>query len=146
MKETDIVKGLKVLGIAYSKEFTKEECSTYYEFLQEYSYETFKTAVKNIIKKSKFLPKISELVKECDSCKELIKNEVIDFMWNSGYFKKGTCGELSDAQALRNYDKSIKFIEEGKVPKWLQEDMNYYYKLMKQEKLSCNEQLRIGQV
>ena len=87
MKQEELVKGLKVLGIAYSKDFTQDECSTYYEFLQEYSYETFKTAVKNIIKKSKFLPKISELVEECENCKEQLKFEVIEFMNAKGYFK-----------------------------------------------------------
>ena len=102
----DLVKGLNVLAIAYEKKqpngqpgFTKSECDTYYEFLQEYTYDTFKTAVKNIIKKSKFLPKISELVEECDNCKEQIKHEVIEFMWNSGYFKKGAYGEFPRSEA-----------------------------------------------
>jgi len=133
MKQEDLVKGLKVLGIAYSKEFTQDECATYYEFLQEYSYETFKAAVKNIIKKSKFLPKISELVEECENCKEQVKFEVIEFMKAKGYFK-----------ASSEYDKTIMWYSKGITPEWLKEDMKKYYRMMQQEKLSYNEQLRIG--
>lgn len=135
MKQEELVKGLKVLGIAYSKDFTQEECSTYYEFLQEYTYETFKTAVKNIIKKSKFLPKISELVEECENCKSQLKIEVIEFMKSKGYFK-----------APSEYDKTIDWYAKGITPEWLKEDMKKYYKMMQQDKLSYNEQLRIGQV
>ena len=135
MKQEELVKGLKVLGIAYSKTFTQEECATYYEFLHEYSYETFKTAVKNIIKKSKFLPKISELVEECENCKSQLKIDVIEFMKNNGYFK-----------APIEYDKTIDWYAKGIIPDWLKEDMNHYYKMMQQEKLSYTEQLRIGQV
>ena len=133
MKQEELVKGLKVLGIAYSKDFTQDECSTYYEFLQEYSYETFKTAVKNIIKKSKFLPKISELVEECENCKEQLKFEVIEFMNAKGYFKSPI-----------EYEKTIMWYSKGIIPSWLKEDLNKYYKMMQQDKLSYSEQLMIG--
>lgn len=133
MKQEELVKGLKVLGIAYSKDFTQEECSTYYEFLQEYTYDTFKAAVKNIIKKSKFLPKISELVEECENCKSQVKFEVIEFMNSKGYFKD-----------IREYEKTIMWYSKGITPKWLMEDMKKYYKLMQQDKLSYNDQLMIG--
>lgn len=129
MLQEDLVKGLKVLGIAYSKEFTQEECITYYEFLQEYSYDTFKAAVKNIIKKSKFLPKISELIEECENCKELVRYEVIEFMKTCGYFKD-----------IREYEKTIMWYSRGFIPSWLQEDLNKYYKTMQQYKLQYQEQ------
>ena len=135
MTQQDLIKGLKVLGIAYSKTFTQDECATYYEFLHEYSYETFKTAVKNIIKKSKFIPKISELVEECEKCRTQLKIEVIEFMKNKGYFKAPT-----------EYDKTSDWYTKGIIPDWLKEDMKQYYKMMQQEKLSYTEQLRIGQV
>ena len=133
MTQQDLVKGLKVLGIAYSKTFTQDECATYYEFLQEYTYETFKAAVKNLIKKTKFLPKISELVEECENCKSQLKFEVIEFMKAKGYFK-----------APNEYEKTIDWYTKGITPDWLKEDMKKYYKMMQQEKLSYNEQLRIG--
>ena len=133
MTQQDLVKGLKVLGIAYSKTFTQDECVTYYEFLQEYTYDTFRTAVKNIIKKSKFLPKISELVEECESCKGKIKYEVIEFMKIKGYFK-----------APGEYEKTIMWYSKGIIPNWLNEDMKKYYKMMQQEKLNYQEQKLLG--
>ena len=133
MKQEELVKGLKVLGIAYSKTFTQEECATYYEFLQDYSYETFKAAVKSLIKKTKFLPKISELVEECENSKSQLKFEVIEFMKTKGYFK-----------APNEYEKTIDWYAKGITPDWLKEDMKKYYKMMQQEKLCYNEQLRIG--
>lgn len=133
MKQDELVKGLKILGIAYSKEFTQDECVTYYEFLQEYSYDTFKTAVKNIIKKSKFLPKISELVEECEECKEQIRFEVIEFMKTKGYFKD-----------IREYEKTMMWYSKGIIPSWLKEDLNRYYKMMQQDKLQYQEQKLIG--
>ena len=133
MKQEDLVKGLKVLGIAYGKEFNQEECATYYEFLQEYSYDTFRTAVKNIIKKSKFLPKISDLIEECENCKEQVRYEVIEFMKAKGYFKDP-----------KEYEKTMYWYSRNIIPNWLKEDMNKYYKMMQQDKLQYQEQKLIG--
>lgn len=133
MTEQDLVKGLTYLGSAYGKEYNKIECEQHYDFLREYSYETFVVAVKNIIKKSKFLPKISELVEECDNCKKQVKVEVIEFMRAKGYFKNET-----------EYEKTIYWSSRENIPSWLREDMNKYYKMMQQEKLQYEEQKLIG--
>lgn len=133
MKQEDLIKGLKVLGIAYGKEFTSDECSTYYEFLQEYNYETFKAAVKNIIKKSKFLPKISELVEECENQRTQTRFDILDFMKNQGYFK-----------TPNEYDKASKFLQMNIIPEWFRDDLKKYYSMMNQEKLNHQEQVLIG--
>lgn len=135
MKQEELVKGLKVLGLAYGKDFTQEECVTYYEFLQEYSYETFKTAIKSLIKKSKFLPKISEIIEECENSKSSSWFEILSFMEKQGYFAVAS-----------EYDKASKWLERNIIPAWFKEDMKKYYAMMKQEKLGYNEPLRIGQV
>lgn len=141
MTEIECTKGLTYLGMAYGKTFTQQECELHYDFLREYNYETFVKAIKNIIKKSKFLPKINELIDECNNCKQNIKYEVVKFMLKSGYFKKGDYEELDFEQELRNYEKTKKFINENNVPEWLQKDINYYYKLMKQDRLVNNQKL-----
>lgn len=133
MTEIELIKGLKFLGIAYSKEFDQDECQVYYEFLKDYSYDTFRTAVKSIIKKSKFLPKINELVDECESSKNNSKLEIVEFMRARGYFK-----------CAREYEKTTKWILEDNVPDWLKKDINEYYKMMKQDLLEAPEQLMIG--
>lgn len=133
MKDFELVQGLQMLGMAYGKEFTQQECELYYEFLQEYSYETFKTAVKNIIRTSKFIPKINELIEACDKAKEQVKFDVLEFMQSKGYFK-----------APIEYEKASLFMERGNVPEWLQKDINHYYKMMRQETLEYKETLMIG--
>lgn len=133
MTEQDLVKGLTYLGSAYGKEYNKMECEQHYDFLNEYSYETFVKAIKNIIKKSKFLPKISELVEECEECKEQVRFEVIEFMKTKGYFKD-----------IREYEKTMMWYSKGILPSWLKEDLNKYYKMMQQDRLQYQEQKLIG--
>ena len=133
MKNVELVQGLQMLGMAYGKEFTQQECELYYEFLQEYSYETFKTAIKNIIRTSKFIPKINELIAACDNAKEQVRFDILEFMNDKGYFK-----------APIEYEKASLFMERGNVPEWLQKDINEYYKMMRQETLEHKETLMIG--
>lgn len=134
------------LGVAYNKEFTQNEIKVYYDFLKNYNIDTLKIAIKSIISKSKYAPKISELIEECDNCKSSLRNEVLKYMRETGYFKLGIIREngeqiiLTDEHAMRNYEKASRFLERGIIPDWLQEDINYYYKLMKQEKLSGSSQ------
>ena len=134
MKDYELVQGMQMLGMAYGKEFTQQECELYYEFLREYSSETFKTAVKNIIRTSKFLPKINELIAACDNAKEKVKFDVLEFMNDKGYFK-----------APIEYEKASLFMERGNVPEWLQKDINEYYKRMRQATLEHKETLMIGE-
>ena len=141
MTKEEFKDSISYLGIAYNKEFTKKELQLYYDFLKDYNDETLVKAIKNIIKKSKFLPKINELIDECNNCKQNIKYEVVEFMLKSGYFKKGDYEELDFEQELRNYEKTKKFINENNVPEWLKQDINYYYKLMKQDRLENNQKL-----
>lgn len=121
------------LGIAYGKEFTQQELTIYYDFLKEYSDATLVTAIKSIIKKSKFLPKITELLEECDKCKEHIKIDVLEFMRNKGYFK-----------TLSEYEKATRWLETGIIPDWFKADLNEHYKMMQQVKLGHKETLLIG--
>lgn len=133
MTKEELVKGLTYLGTAYGKEYTTIELEQHYDFLREYSYETFVAAIKSIIRKSKFLPKITELLEECEKFKEQIKFNVIEFMNSKGYFKH-----------IREYEKATDFMTRGIVPEWLQEDINKYYKMMKQETLDHKGTLLIG--
>lgn len=141
MRIEELVKGLNFLGLAYGKEYSQLECQQIYEFVKEYEYEVFIRATKDIIRTSKFLPKIADLIEACEKQKEEKRVEVIDYMKECGYFYLSYRPEhkLDEAQATRNYLKVKTFIERGIIPDWLQEDINYYYKLMKQEKLSMSE-------
>ena len=134
MTKEECIKGLKYLSLAYGTNgFTPDECNVYYEFLQEYNYDTFRVAVKNIIRKSKFLPKITELLEECENCKEKTKFEVLEYMNSQGYFKAGS-----------EYDKAIMFLERNNIPSWFKDDLTKYYKMMLSNRLEHKENLMIG--
>lgn len=133
MKEEELMKGLTYLGMAYGKEYTKIELDQHYDFLKDYSYETFIVAIKSIIRTSKFLPKITELLEECEKHKEQVKNDVVEFMRKQGYFKIPV-----------EYEKVSRWLEIGIIPEWFRNDMNRYYKMMRQETLDHKETLMIG--
>lgn len=134
MTEQELIKGLAYLGMAYGKEYSKTECEQHYDFLKEYSYETFVTAVKNVIRTSTFIPKISDLINACESAKTATRFDVIEYMNKVGYFKHS-----------KEYDKTILFMEKGIVPEWLQNDINKYYKQMVSNRLDHKETLMIGE-
>lgn len=132
MTEIEITKGLSYLGIAYGKEYTKIEVQQHYDFLKDYSYETFISAIKSIIRNSKFLPKINELLEECEKQKEKIKFDIIEFMNKQGYFKD-----------IKEYEQANLFMSKNIMPEWFKKDVNKYCEIMKQEKLECKKTLMI---
>lgn len=141
MKLEELVKGLNFLGLAYGKEYSQLEAQQVYEFVKEYDYDTFIRATKQIIRTSKFIPKIADLIEACESQKDVRKIEVIDYMKDSGYFyiSYKPDHKLDEVQATRNYIKVRNFIERGIIPDWLKEDINYYYQKMKTEQIELKE-------
>lgn len=130
MKQEEFVKAIAYLGMAYNKEYSQAETMQMYEFLKEYNYQTFTKAIKNIIKTSKFVPKIADLIEESEKQKETKRIEVIEYMRKSGYFNTSSYGEIDEDHATLNYNKTIMWLEQGTVPSWLQEDINRYYRKM----------------
>ena len=131
---SEIVMKLKTMYPYYFEKMDEMQiaslCKTYQEELSQYNEETITTAIKNIIRNNKYMPSLSEIIEECDKCKTHKANEIVEKMWEDGYFKKGPYGELDDSQAYRNYNKTLKFIEEGIIPEWLRNDMKKYYTQM----------------
>ena len=137
MRIEELIKGLNFLGLAYGKEYSQLECQQVYEFVKEYDYDTFIRATKEIIRTSKFIPKIADLIEACDNQKEAKKIEILDYMRDSGYFYLSYRPDhkLDEAHATRNYIKARNFIERGIIPDWFQEDINYYYNKMQNAQL-----------
>lgn len=136
MKMEEFVKAISYLGMAYGKEYSQAETMQMYDFLKDYNYQTMIEAVKSIIRTSKFVPKIADLIEACENNKSSQRVEVVKYMRDSGYFKLCDYGEITDEHATRNYNKVLMWLERGVVPDWLQEDINYYYNKMHQERLS----------
>ena len=55
-------------------------------------------------------------------------------MRSQGYFKTSL-----------EYDKASTFMERGIIPEWFKQDLNKYYKMMKQEVIGHKEKLMIGE-
>lgn len=64
MTKEKFIKGLTFLGIAYNKEFTKDEAEVWYSMLREYSSEEFSNAIQELIKTEERLPSIATITKQ----------------------------------------------------------------------------------
>lgn len=130
MNKLEFTESMAYLGLAYGKAYTQAELEQAYDFLSDYSDHVFTQTVKRIIRKYKFLPKITEIISECEKTKNTTQYEVVEFMLRSGYFKSPL-----------EYEKTVKFLNRNTVPAWLLEDLRKYARLMKQEQISFKQQL-----
>ena len=138
MEQSKLVNSVMVrLKLAYPVYFntlSNEELITltkmYQEELNGYNEKTLSIAVKNIIRKSKYMPSLSEIINECEANKSHNANMIIERMIQDGYFK-----------SPREIDKAYKFIEENNIPSWLKEDMKKYIPL----ELTDTKKLMIGE-
>lgn len=131
---SNVIGKLKLAYPYYFRELKEEETlgmyAMYKEELSQYNEETLTSAIKEIIRTSKYMPSLNEIIEQCEKSRTHKANEIVELMWKDGYFKKGAYGELDESQAYRNYNKTLKFIEEGIIPEWLREDMKKYYNQM----------------
>lgn len=129
----EFIKNMTYLGLAYDKQYTQEEIKLYYDFLKDFNDDVIVKAIKEIIKTSKFIPKITELVECCQKIKESIRFDVLEYMNKVGYFKD-----------TREYQKASLFLEKNVIPYWLQKDIDIYYKLMVNNRLSNSSRMLLG--
>lgn len=134
MEQKQFADSMGYLGLAYGKSFTQQEIMQYYDFLKMYNDDIFTKAIKSIIRSSKFLPKITDLIEECEKHKGQIKNDVIDFMQKRGYFKHPY-----------EYEKALGWLENEIIPQWFKKDMSEYYKMMKQQLLGNDNYVLLEQ-
>ena len=133
MTELELTAGMKRLGIVYGKEYTKDECEIFYDFLRAYSVNVWVDVVNKYISTSKFPPKPADLLELCEQFQEDSKFEIIEFMQKMGYFK-----------SLSEYEKAVMWLRRKIIPEWFKEDLNKYYKMMKTEKLENKEVLMLS--
>lgn len=128
-----VIAKLKIAYPYYFKELTQEEIilltQMYQDQLKAYSNQTLINAVDEIIKTSKFMPTISEIVESCEKNKVIRRNEVIEKMKLDGYFKNAN-----------EIEKVYHFLEVGIIPTWLKEDMKKY---VNQNSLLVNRNLKM---
>lgn len=64
MTKEDFLEGITLLGVAYDKEFTKEQVEVWYSMLGGYTKEQLRTAIKELIKTETYLPTIAHITKQ----------------------------------------------------------------------------------
>lgn len=109
MTKEDFLEGITLLGIAYDKEFTKEQIEVWYSMLGGYSKEQFRTAIKELIKTEDYLPSIAKITNQI--AKEQIKDipEAED-QWNEVLkviHKYGTYRQQEALEHLKPYTAYI---------------------------------------
>lgn len=125
------IKCMKYLNACYSKSMDQEQLESWYDYFRDVSYSTLSNAIKEIVLESRYFPTISQLK---DKCKEENKKyilSIIEQMKKCGYFKKGV-KELTDSHAQRSYDKTLMWLEEGKLPEFVENDIKEFLKQNKQ--------------
>lgn len=155
MDQSELSKIIAKLKIAYAYYFKELDedlivamASLFYENLKDYEYERVNKAINNIIRKSKYMPSISDILEEIDKIDKIIEFDILKKMLEDGYFKYGAYGELDPVQQVRNYEKATMWLEKGIIPEWLLQDMmKYGYKqpLAYTEKKQLAGQLLLGE-
>lgn len=105
----------------------------YQEELEKYDGKVLEIAYKNIIRNSKFMPSLKEIIDECEYSIDLnaksVNNKIIEKMIEDGYFKNSN-----------EIKKTYRFIKSGVIPNWLMEDMKKYKnKLLEYNKVELME-------
>jgi len=73
MNKNDLGREYARMGLAYDKEVKQGQMAVYYEFLQSYSVEALRYAIKHAIPSIKWFPKVSELVEIMSGYKPIIQ-------------------------------------------------------------------------
>ena len=115
----NVVMRLKIAYPSYFSRLSNEELialvQIYKEELNGYNDKVLNSAVRQLIRTSKYMPTLNEIINECEKNKSHNANEIIERMIADGYFK-----------SPQEIDKAYKFIQENNIPSWLKEDMKKY--------------------
>lgn len=123
MDHKKVISGLiakfKIAYPYYFEKLTDEEfvglVSLFNDQLSMYSYEALENTFNTIVRRSKFMPTIQEIIEECEKFKTNKKLYIVEVMKKAGYFK-----------AECEIEKTIHFIEENNIPDWLLRDMKKF--------------------
>lgn len=116
---SSVILKLKLAYPSYFNKLTDEElialAQMYKDELNSYNEKTLNIAIKNLIRTSKYMPSLNEIICECESNKTHNANTILERMKKDGYFKNAN--EL---------DKAYMWLAKGIIPTWLKEDMKAY--------------------
>lgn len=128
MTQQELVNGLTYLGTAFNKTYTQTECELHYDFLGDYNFDTFVKAIKAIIRKSRFTPKVSELIEECEQAKFDDRVKALEAAKQNGLIS------VSEEAYKRIYN----LVRGGYIPPHYKSELEQGYKLLGQPGLISN--------
>ena len=117
---------LTYLGTAYGKTYTQTECEIHYDFLGAYNFNTFVKAIKGLIKQTRYLPRINELIDECEKCKHNERIKVIE------------CAKANNIITGEEYDKIYNLVLAGYIPPAYESKFNTAYKQLGRTAIESN--------
>lgn len=134
MEQSKLISGvIAKLRIAYPYYFKELDedmllglIKMYQDQITGYTPEIVLKAIDEIIRTSKFMPTIAEILDKCDGQAKTYTFDILKVMQEDGYFKRGAYGDLGENQAIRNYEKATMWLSKGIIPEWLLEDMKKY--------------------
>ncbi len=134
MEQSKLISGviakLRIAYPYYFKELSEEMLlgliKMYQDQITGYTPDVVLKAIDEIIRTSKFMPTIADILEKCDSQAKTYTFDILKIMQEDGYFKRGAVGELDDSQAIRNYEKATMWLGKGIIPDWLLKDMQKY--------------------
>lgn len=123
MEQSKLINSVMVrLKLAYPSYFntlSNEELiiltKVYQEELSSFNENTLTKAIKNIIRNSKYMPTLKDILDECNKFKNHNLNAIIERMKREGYFKNAN-----------EIDKIYQWLNEGIIPEWLKNEMKKY--------------------
>ncbi len=127
MTKQQLVSGLTYLGTAFNKTYTQTECELHFDFLGGYNFDTFVKAIKEIIRKAKFAPKVSELIAECEEAKFSDRLKALEAAKRFNILDK--C----------DYEKIYDLVAAGYIPPFCKDEIEKGYKLLEQPTLPPKE-------
>lgn len=119
INEKQFLNTISYLGAIYDKEFTEKEIVVWYDMLKEYPEEVLNRSIKDLAKREKFMPKIADIVEECNKYKKLDRFEVLESLRAKNYFKNGD-----------EYLKARQWLEEGTIPEWFKDVLREQYNIL----------------
>ena len=104
MSKEDFLKGMKILGTAYGKEFDEDQIEVWYEMLGGYSIEDFKQAIKELIKTEERMPSIATITKHIAK-KHLKDVPDAESEWSSVIASVHRFGSYREEEALNSLNE-----------------------------------------
>lgn len=127
---SSLVAELRIAYPNYFKDFNKEMTLAmvrqYSNYFSKYEEDILKLTFYEVIKTSKYMPSIAELIERCERNRKKVAFKILSLMEKDGYFKKSANGELDEVQEFINREKAVAWLNSGNIPEWFKKDMNSY--------------------